>query len=417
VLDLKELRRDPEAARAALERRRAADRLDEVLRLDARRRELLPAEEALRAEQNQASKAIGQAKQGGGDASEAIAAMKDVSSRAKALQAERAEVDEQLDRLLAGLPNLPLDSSPLEEELVREWGEGGEAGRTGRDHLELLGGLVDMESGAKLSGSRFAYLRGPLVMLELALVRWAMELLSGHGFEPIIPPVLVREEALYGTGFLPDTEQQIYRVADDDLYLVGTSEVALASIHRDEILEGPNALPRRYAGFSSCFRREAGAAGKDTRGLFRVHQFDKVEMFSFVPPEWSEDEHEWILGIEEEIMQSLQIPYRVMNIAAWDLGASAAKKYDVEAWLPGQGRYRELTSCSNTTDYQARRLNARYRPTSDSGPQFVHTLNGTAVAVGRTIIAVVENGQRDDGTIAIPEVLQSYGAPAEIRAC
>jgi seryl-tRNA synthetase len=414
VLDLKELRRDPDAARAALERRKAADRLDEVLRLDARRRELLPAEEALRAEQNQASKAIGEAKQGGGDASTAIAAMKDVASRVKALQAERAEVDEQLDRTLAALPNLPLRSSPVEEELVREWGE---AGRTGRDHLELLGGLVDMESGAKLSGSRFAYLRGPLVLLELALVRWAMELLGGHGFEPIIPPVLVREEALYGTGFLPDTEQQIYRVADDDLYLVGTSEVALASIHRDEILEGAGALPRRYAGFSSCFRREAGAAGKDTRGLFRVHQFDKVEMFSFVEPSSSEDEHERILAIEEEIMQALQIPYRVVNIAAWDLGASAAKKYDVEAWLPGQGRYRELTSCSNTTDYQARRLNARYRPSDGGGgPRFLHTLNGTAVAVGRTIIAVVENGQQDDGTIAIPPVLHGFGAPPEINA-
>jgi seryl-tRNA synthetase len=413
VLDLKELRRDPESARAALERRKAADRLDEVLRLDARRRELLPQEEALRAEQNQASKAIGQAKQGGGDASEAIAAMKDVAARAKTLQAERGEVDDQLDRALASLPNLPLESSPVEEEVVREWGE---AGRTGRDHLDLLGGLVDMESGAKLSGSRFVYLRGPLVMLELALVRWAMELLSGHGFEPVIPPVLVREEALYGTGFLPDTEQQIYRVEEDDLYLVGTSEVALASIHRDDILSGADDLPRRYAGFSSCFRREAGAAGKDTRGLFRVHQFDKVEMFSFVEPSASEDEHERILGIEEQIMQALEIPYRVVNIAAWDLGASAAKKYDVEAWLPGQGRYRELTSASNTTDYQARRLNARYRPGDDASPRFLHTLNGTAVAVGRTIIAVVENGQRDDGTIAIPEVLHAYGAPHALPA-
>jgi seryl-tRNA synthetase len=411
VLDLKELRRDPDAARAALERRRAADRLDEVLSLDARRRELLPREEALRAEQNRASKAIGQAKQGGGDASEAIAAMQDVAARAKALSAERAEVDAALDRTLSALPNLPLDSSPVEEEVVREWGE---AGRTGRDHVDLLDGLVDMESGAKLSGSRFVYLRGPLVMLELALVRWAMEVLSGHGFEPVIPPVLVREEALYGTGFLPDTEQQIYRVADDDLYLVGTSEVALASIHRDEILDAAS-VPRRYAGFSSCFRREAGAAGKDTRGLFRVHQFDKVEMFSFVEPSESEAEHERILGIEEELMQALEIPYRVVNIAAWDLGASAAKKYDVEAWLPGQGRYRELTSASNTTDYQARRLNARYRPGEEAAPQFLHTLNGTAVAVGRTIIAVVENGQRDDGTIAIPAVLREYGAPAEIR--
>jgi seryl-tRNA synthetase len=412
VLDLKELRRDPDAARAALGRRRAADGLDEVLRLDARRRELLPQEEALRAEQNQASKAIGEAKQGGGDAADAIAAMKDVAARAKAIAAERAEVDEQLDRALATLPNLPLESSPLEEEVVREWGE---AGPTGRDHLDLLGGLVDMEAGAKLAGSRFAYLRGPLVMLELALVRWALELLSGHGFEPIVPPVLAREEALYGTGFLPDTEQQIYSVADDDLYLIGTSEVALASIHRDEILSASD-LPLRYAGFSSCFRREAGAAGKDTRGLFRVHQFDKVEMFSFVEPSTSDEEHERILSIEEELMQALEIPYRVVNIAAWDLGASAAKKYDVEAWLPGQGRYRELTSCSNTTDYQARRLSARYRPDDDASPEFVHTLNGTAVAVGRTIIAVAENGQRDDGTIAIPEVLQAFGAPAEIAA-
>jgi seryl-tRNA synthetase len=412
VLDLKEIRRDPDAARAALERRRAAERLDEVLRLDARRRELLPQEEKLRAEQNRASKAIGQAKSTGADASEAIAAMQDVAARAKTLSAERAEVDEALDRTLSTLPNLPLASSPLEEEVVREWGE---AGREGRDHLDLLDGLVDMESGAKLAGSRFVYLRGPLVMLELALVRWTMEVLSGHGFEPVIPPVLAREEALYGTGFLPDTEQQIYRVADDDLYLIGTSEVALASIHRDEILAADD-VPRRYAGFSSCFRREAGAAGKDTRGLFRVHQFDKVEMFSFVEPSASEEEHERILSIEEELMQALEIPYRVVNIAAWDLGASAAKKYDVEAWLPGQGRYRELTSCSNTTDYQARRLNARYRPADDAAPQFLHTLNGTATAVGRTIIAVAENGQQGDGTIAIPPVLHGYGAPAEIAA-
>jgi seryl-tRNA synthetase len=272
-----------------------------------------------------------------------------------------------------------------------------------------------MEAGARLSGSRFVYLRGPVVMLEFALVRWALEVLSGHGFEPVIPPVLVREEALFGTGFLPDTEQQIYRVPEDDLYLAGTSEVALAYLHAGQILD-PDTLPRRYAGFSSCFRREAGAAGKDTRGIFRVHQFDKVEMFSFVEPSQSHDEHERILSIEEELMQALQIPYRVVNIAAWDLGASAAKKYDVEAWLPGQGRYRELTSCSNTTDYQARRLDARYRPAPEAPPVFAHTLNGTAVAVGRTIIAVVENGQRDDGTVEVPEVLQAYGAPAVIDA-
>jgi seryl-tRNA synthetase len=248
------------------------------------------------------------------------------------------------------------------------------------------------------------------VLLELALVRWALEVVGGHGFTPVIPPVLVREEAMFGTGFLPDTEQQIYRLPEDDLYLVGTSEVPLASLHAGEIMDS---LPARYAGFSTCFRREAGAAGKDTRGIFRVHQFDKVEMFSFVEPSTSRDEHERLLSIEEELLQALEIPYRVVNIPAWDLGASAAKKYDLEAWLPGQGRFRELTSCSNTTDYQARRLGIRYRP--DGGkPEEVHTLNGTAVAVGRTIIAVVENHQQEDGTVVVPDVLQQFGAPPTI---
>jgi seryl-tRNA synthetase len=223
----------------------------------------------------------------------------------------------------------------------------------------------------------------------------------------------VREQALFGTGMLPDTEQQIYRVPEDELYLAGTSEVPLASLHAGEIL-GPGELPRRYAGFSTCFRREAGAAGKDTQGIFRVHQFDKVEMFSFVEPEASADEHERLLAIEEEILGALEIPYRVVNIAANDLGASAAKKYDLEAWLPGQGRYRELTSCSNTTAFQARRLEIRYRPEEGASPRPVHTLNGTAVAVGRTIIAIAENHQRDDGTVAVPEVLHEFGAPATI---
>jgi seryl-tRNA synthetase len=412
VLDLKEIRRDPDTARAALARRKAGDELDEVLELDARRRELLPQEESLRAEQNRANDAIAQAKRGGGDASEAIEQMKGVAARVKELAGELSEVQQRLDLLLASIPNLPLDSSPEEEQVIKEWGT---AGREGRDHLELLDGLVDMEAGSRLSGSRFVYLRGPLVMLEFALVRWALELLAEKGFESVIPPVLVREDALFGTGFLPDTEQQIYRLADDDLYLIGTSEVALAYLHAGEILDAGD-VPRRYAGFSTCFRREAGAAGKDTRGIFRVHQFDKVEMFSFVEPESSEQEHERLLAIEEEIWQKLEVPYRVVNIAAWDLGASAAKKYDIEAWLPGQGRYREVTSCSNTTDYQARRLGARYRAAEGGGPRFLHTLNGTAVAVGRTIIALVENGQRNDGTIEIPSVLHDYGAPPVIPA-
>jgi len=411
MLDLKLIRNDPEAVRAALARRRAADGLDEIIELDERWRTLQPQRDELRATQKKAGEAIAQAKRSGEDASEAMAEMQDVAARVKELDSEVGETKRALDTSLASIPNLPAETAPPEDEVLREVGE---AGKTGKDHLELLGPMVDMESAARLSGSRFAYLRGPVVMLELALVRWALELLSGRGFEPVIPPVLVRAEALYGTGFLPDTEQQIYHLPDDDLYLAGTSEVALASLHADQIL-AENELPRRYAGFSPCFRREAGAAGKDTRGIFRVHQFDKVEMFSFVRPEESEEEHERLLAIEEEIFQALQVPYRVVNIAAWDLGASAAKKYDLEAWLPGQGRYREVTSTSNTTDYQARRLDVRYRP-EGGGPRPLHTLNGTAVAVGRTIIAVVENGQRDDGTIEIPSVLHAYGAPETIAA-
>jgi seryl-tRNA synthetase len=294
--------------------------------------------------------------------------------------------------------------------VLREEGEGG---TTGRDHVELLGEYLGLEEGARVAGSRFAYLKGPLVRLEFALVQWALDLLDGHGFMPVVPPVLVREQALFGTGMLPDTEQQIYRVEEDELFLAGTSEVPLASLHAGEILE-PGSLPRRYAGFSTCFRREAGAAGKDTRGIFRVHQFDKVEMFTFVEPDQSAAEHERLLAIEEEILTALGLPYRVVNIAANDLGASAAKKYDLEAWLPGQERYRELTSCSNTIAFQARRLDVRYRPDAGASPLHVHTLNGTAVAVGRTIIAIAENHQRPDGTVEVPAVLHPFGAPETI---
>jgi seryl-tRNA synthetase len=380
-----------------------------VLDLDERRRELLPQLEGIRAEQNAASKEIGAAKQRGEDAAGAIAAMEDVAARGRSLSDELAKVESERNAALAALPNIPDDDAPAEDTVLREVGEGG---RSGRDHLELAGPLIDMEAAARVSGSRFAYLKGDLVMLEVALVRWALEKVRGHGFEPVVPPVLVREQALYGTGFLPDTEQQLYRLADDDLYLVGTSEVPLASLHAGEVLDEAG-LPVRYAGFSPCFRREAGAAGKDTRGIFRVHQFDKVEMFAFVRPEDSPGEHERLLAIEEEILQELEVPYRVVNIAVGDLGASAAKKYDLEAWLPGQERYRELTSCSNTTDFQARRLDIRWRPEGGK-PATLHTLNGTAVAVGRTIIALLENGQREDGSVALPSVLGEYGAPETI---
>jgi seryl-tRNA synthetase len=412
VLDLKTIREDPAPVRAALARRRdGSDALvDRVLTLDVRRRELLPEVEGIKAQQNAASQAIAAAKQAGEDASGAIAEMQEVARRGKVLREELDGVQAELDEALAALPNPPDPTAADEDEVLYERGDGR---RAGKDHLELAGAWIDMEAGARVAGSRFAYLKGDLVLIELALVCWVLDLLRGKGFEPVVPPVLVREEALYGTGFLPDTEQQIYRLADDALYLTGTSEVPLASLHAGEIVD---ALPLRYAGFSPCFRREAGAAGRDTRGLFRVHQFDKVEMFSFVEPEDAVAEHERLLANEEEILTALEIPYRVVNIAVSDLGSSAVKKYDCEAWLPGQQRYRELTSTSNTTDFQARRLNIRYRPADGGGPRHAATLNGTAVAVGRTLIAIVENGQRDDGSIAIPEVLHAWGAPAELRA-
>jgi seryl-tRNA synthetase len=380
-----------------------------VLELDARRRELLPETEALRARQNEASAAIGRAKKAGGDASEEIAAMQDVARRVKVLNEELAGVEAELDEAQIALPNPPDPTAADEDTTLREVGE---ASKSGRDHIELAGELIDTEAGARVAGSRFVYLKGDLVLLEFALMRWAIEELRGEGFVPVVPPVLVREEAMVGTGYLPDTEQQIYRLADDNLYLAGTSEVALASLHAGEIVDGGR-LPLRYAGFSACFRREAGAAGRDTRGMFRVHQFDKLEMFSFVEPEDAVAEHERLLALEERFLQALEIPYRVVNIAVTDLGASAVKKYDCEAWMPGQERYREVTSTSNTTEFQSRRLDIRYRPAEGGGPRHVATLNGTAVT-WRHLIALLENGQRDDGTIAIPEVLQRWGAPAEL---
>jgi seryl-tRNA synthetase len=404
MLDIQLIRRDPDAVRAALRRRGEAPvaAVDRLLELDHRWREIRTALEELKAEQNRASKG-----RKGPPTPEEREQLVALAARGRALSDEETAVASQRERELASLPNLPADDAPDEDTVLYEVGK---AGATGKDHLELAGDRIDMERGARLSGSRFAYLRGDLVMLEFALVRFALEKLRDEGFEPVVPPVLVRERALYGTGFLPDTEQQIYRLGDDDLYLVGTSEVALASLHDDEILPEDD-LPLRYAGFSTCFRREAGAAGKDTRGIFRVHQFDKVEMFSFVPPADAAAEHERLLAIEESILSELEIPYRVVSIAVNDLGTSAAKKYDCEAWLPGQGRYRELTSTSNTTDYQARRLGIRYRPTTGGRPEHVCTLNGTAVAVGRTIIALLENGQLQDGSVRLAAPLVAFGAP------
>jgi seryl-tRNA synthetase len=417
VLDLKRIREDADGVSAALARRdeSLATVVGEVLAADGEWRAATTSAETLRAEQKARSEEFGAAKARGEDAPELRTAMQQLSTQVKQFGEQAAAAKQRLDELVARLPNTP-DASAAdgpEDEVVRVVGEPPSLSFQPRDHLELAGSMIDMDRAARLSGSRFSYLKGDLVMLELALVGWVLAKLREKGFEPVIPPVLVRERALYGTGFLPDTEQQIYRLPEDELYLVGTSEVALASLHDSEILDAES-LPLRYAGFSPCFRREAGAAGKDTRGIFRVHQFEKVEMFSFVAPQDSPGEHERILAIEEEILGELQLPYRVVNIAVNDLGNSAAKKYDCEAWLPSQQRYRELTSCSNTTDYQARRLDIRMR--ADKRTQTPHTLNGTAVAVGRTIVALLENGQQEDGSVELPPVLVAQGAPARIAS-
>ncbi|HEY2571312.1 MAG TPA: serine--tRNA ligase [Solirubrobacteraceae bacterium] len=417
MLDLKRIREDPDGVSAALARRdeSLAAVVGEVLQADEQWRAQATAAETLRAEQKARSEEFGAAKARGEEAPQLREAMQELSAQVKQFGEQAAAGKQRLDELVARLPNIPDASAadgPQDEE-VRRVGQPPSFSFQPRDHLELAGSMIDMDRAAKLSGSRFAYLKGDLVMVELALVGWVLAKLREKGFEPVIPPVLVRERALYGTGFLPDTEQQLYALAEDELFLAGTSEVALASLHDSEILDAEH-LPLRYAGFSPCFRREAGAAGKDTRGIFRVHQFDKVEMFSFVAPAQSPEEHERILAIEEEILGELQLPYRVVNIAVNDLGNSAAKKYDCEAWLPSQERYRELTSCSNTTDYQARRLDIRMR--ADKRTQTPHTLNGTAVAVGRTIVALLENGQQADGSVQLPQVLVPYGAPARIAA-
>jgi seryl-tRNA synthetase len=420
MLDVKMVRSNPDEVRKALERRGAASTssLDEFLTLEEERRRLLTDVESMRAARKRASDGIATVKKAGGDAAEAIAEMRTLGDAIKERELSLSAVEERLRTMLLEIPNIPLpdvpDGGEEDSVVLRHVGEPPSFDFEVKDHLDLGTALdvIDMERAAKVSGSRFAYLKGDLVMLQFALVRYGLDIVQSKGFRPVVPPVLVREEAMYGTGFFPTDRAQVYETVDGDC-LVGTSEVPLAAMHMEEFLEEER-LPLRYAAYSSCFRREAGAAGRDTRGILRVHQFDKVEMFSFCLPEQSAAEHLLILSAEEEILQGLGIPYRVVNIAAGDLGAPAAQKFDCEAWMPGQGQYREVTSCSNCTDYQARRLNCRYR--TEKGPRFVHTLNGTGIAVGRTLIAIMENGQRADGSIAVPEVLRPYMAKDVIGA-
>src|SRR5215207_9261514 len=412
MLDLKLVRDDPGGVKAALAKRgpAAAELVDRLLAADAARRRLVTEVDALRAEQKRRGKEVARAP-GPEERQRLLAGLKDLAARLDEAEPSLRAAEADLYELQARVPNIPDPATPAggEEDSVelRRVGTPREFDFGVRDHLELgeLLGAIDTVRAAKVSGARFGYLTGPGAMLEFALVRFVMDRLTAAGFVPMIPPVLVRREAMFGTGFLPTDEQQIFRTADDDLYLAGTSEVPLVSYHSDELLD-PGAMPLRYAGFSTCFRREAGSYGKDTRGIFRVHQFDKVEMVSFVVPEASATEHELLLAREEEILQALELPYRVVDIAAGDLGGSAARKFDCEAWIPSQGTYRELTSTSNCTDYQARRIGCRVREADGNRP--LHTLNGTAVAVGRTIVALLENHQQPDGSVRVPAALQRY---------
>jgi seryl-tRNA synthetase len=407
MLDPRLLRDDPDAVADSLRRRGSETDLGALISLEAEHRSALQQAEQLRARQKDAGKEIATLE---GDAKQS--AIDEVSGLAADVKEATARADELAERFrLAWLeiPNLvdPTAADGYTEDDNLEIKRHGDATTEGTDHSRLGESLdiIDTDRAAKVSGSRFGYLKGKGALLELSLVRWAMDHLDEVGFTPMIPPVLVREHALEGTGFFPEAREQVYEIPKDELFLVGTSEVPLAAYHGDEILDAAE-MPMRYAGFSTCFRREAGTYGKDTAGIFRVHQFDKVEMFVFTTPEASAEEHDRLLEVEESLVRQLELPYRVVNVAAGDLGASAAKKYDIEAWFPGEQNFREITSCSNTTDYQARRLKVRFR--GEAGNTLAHTLNGTACAVGRTILALLENHQQPDGSVLIPEALQRY---------
>ena len=377
-----------------------------LIELDEKRRKAKFEAEQIRAQQNKLGKEIPKADKK--EKEELLKKASELSDNFKKLS-EKAEKEEKkfLD-LWIKIPNIVDTSSPVgltdeDNKEIKKHGEIKEF-KNAKNHLEIgeALGLINVEKAAEVSGSRFSYIFGDLVKIEFNLVSYVLNKLSDKGFLPTVPPVLVRENALYGTGFFPDDAEQVYEIQNDELYLVGTSEVSLAALHGNEILEY-DSLPLRYAGFSTCFRREAGTYGKDTSGIFRVHQFDKVEMFSFCNPEKSKEEHEYLLSIEEEILNDLEIPYRVVDVCSGDLGASAAKKYDIEAWIPSQNNYREVTSCSNTTDYQARRLNIRSK--KDKDVSLIHTLNGTALAVGRILIALIENNQKEDGSVEFSDEL------------
>ena len=410
MIDVKLLRENPELVRASQKARGESTSLvDDVLKADEVRRNAIVDFEALRAEQNLVSKSVGAAK--GDEKSDLLERAKALSIRVKEAEAKKSATEDSFKALALSLSNVVDPNAPIGGEddfkVIEEIGKIPKFDFEAKDHVELgkLLGAIDVERGAKVSGARFYYLTGPGALLELALVNFAIKLALKAGFVPVIPPVLVKPEAMEGTGFLGQAAENVFHLKEDDFYLVGTSEVPLAAYHMDEILDS-NRLPLRYSGYSPCFRREAGSYGKDTRGIIRVHQFEKVEMFSFCRIEDAAAEHQRLLAWEKEFLDAMEIPYRVIDVATGDLGSSAIRKFDCEAWIPTQGAYREVTSTSNCTDFQARRLNIRTKGEGGTSP--VATLNGTLVAVPRMIVAILENHQQSDGSVNLPKALQSY---------
>lgn len=403
MLDINFIRENPEKVKEGVKKKQYGPSLvDKVLELDKRRRDLLQKTEELRAERNKVSKEkTEEAKEKG----------RVIKEQLRKLEPDLDSATSEYNQVLQEIPNLPLEDVPegkdeTGNQIIRKWGEPTKFNFQPKEHLELgeALGIIDVERAAKVSGARFAYLKGDGVLLEFALIKYALDALTKEGFVPVISPVLIKEESMSGMGYLEHGgKEDMYILEKEGLVLVGTSEQAIGPMHKDEILEN---LPLRYVGFSSCFRKEAGSYGKDTRGILRVHQFDKVEMFSFTTPENGDKEHEYFVSLEERLFQSLGVPYQVVKMCTGDLGHPAARKYDIEAWMPGQGKYREVTSTSTTTDYQARRLNIKYRGGAET--KYVHMLNGTAFAIGRTIIAILENFQQEDGSVIIPEVLRPY---------
>ncbi len=411
MLDIKFITENPDLTKAGAAKKNVQVDIDKILQLDENRKASLQKIEELRARQNEVSKQIPQTE----DKTALLEEMGKVKEEIKSLEPELEQIENEIDEIAALVPNPPLASVPEgkgeeENQVISTHGKKPESDFEPKDHITLGKDLdiIDIERGTRTSGARFYYLKNEAVLLEFALLQHVIHKLTSKGFSPIIPPVLVKEEAMYATGFFPADRNEVYHVnpGEDDLYLVGTSEVPLTMLHAGETLP-PEKLPTRYCGFSTCFRREAGSYGKDTAGIIRVHQFDKIEMFSFCHPDKSQEEHELIREIEEEIMQDLDFHYQVLNICGGDLGAPAAKKYDIEVWIPTQGKFRELTSCSNCTEFQARRAKIKYKD-ADNKLQYAHTLNGTAVAIARTLVAIIENYQNADGSVTIPEVLRPY---------